>query len=59
MYVQDVALPSGSNRNKKKAERTQNYSSSNSLKSSFNDDGQTWCEENMRQIGNSSGKSKK
>ena len=54
MYVQDVALPTVSNKNKKKA---QNYSSRNSLKSSFNDDRQAWCEGNIRRVGNVSGES--
>lgn len=40
MYVQDVALPSGSENNKKKRTRTQGNSSRSSMKSSHNDDRQ-------------------
>ena len=40
MYVQDVALPSGSEKNKKRTARIQNYSSRSSTKSSHNDNRQ-------------------
>lgn len=54
MYVQDVALPSGSDRNKKKAE---DYSSRTSTKSSDTNDRQNWCEGSTGQTANISGKS--
>lgn len=53
MYVQDVALPSGSDRNKKKAG---DYSSRTSTKSSDTNDRQNWCEGSTEQTANISGK---
>lgn len=53
MYVQDVALPSGSGRNKKNAE---DYSRRTSTKSSDTNDRQNWSEGSASQTANISGK---
>lgn len=42
MYVQDVVLPSVSNRKHKRTVRTQEYSSRSSVKSSHPNDRQGW-----------------
>lgn len=42
MYVQDVVLPSVSNRKHKRTGRTQEYSSRSSVKSSHPNDRQGW-----------------
>lgn len=49
MYVQDVSLPPGIERKKKKTDRTQDYSSRSSMKSSHNDDRLGWNDVDTRQ----------
>ena len=56
MYIQDIALPSGCDRNKKRIKMIQNYSSRNSEKSSVNDDGQGWSGVDTRHAEDVSGK---
>lgn len=55
MYIQDVALPSSSNKNKKKTNPPQDYSRQ-SLKSSHSEDRQGWSENDTRQATDISGK---
>lgn len=59
MYLQDVALPSGSGRNKKRTDRTQDYSSRQCIKSSQNQNRRGWSEEETLQTENITGKFKK
>ena len=59
MYVQDVALPSGSDRNEKKTGRMQVYSSRKSMKSSQNESRLVWHEEETVQSKDINGEFKK
>ena len=49
MYVQDIALPLGNERNRKREDQTQDYSNKRSMKFPYNVENQRWKEENTRQ----------
>ena len=55
MYIQDIALPSSSNKNKKKISMTQDYTRQ-SLKSSHSEDRQGWSGNDTRPATDISGK---
>ena len=55
MYIQDVALPFNSNKNKKKINATQNYSRQ-SQKSSNSEDRQDWSGNDTRNTTDMPGK---
>ena len=56
MYIQDIALPSGKDRNKKLTGK--DYSSRGSIKLSQNDNRQVWSEGDTRQREEMTGDSK-
>ena len=56
MYVQDIALPSGSDRSKKRIDKMQDYSSQRSASSSLSDNRQQWNDVDTRLTKNESGK---
>lgn len=48
MYVQDIALPSSSNKNNKRSNRAQDYSSRSSIKSSHHENRDVWSDVESR-----------
>lgn len=57
MYVQDIALPSGSNKNNKRSNRTQDYSSKSSIKSSHHENRDVWSDVESRHCEGETGES--
>lgn len=57
MYVQDIALPPSSNKNKKRSNRTQDYSSRSSIKSSHHENRDVWNDVQSRHCEGETGES--
>ena len=57
MYVQDIALPSSSNKNSKRTNRTQDYSSRSSIKFLQNENREGWNEVDSRHCEGDTGES--
>lgn len=58
MYVQDVALPSSRNRNKKRTDMAPDYFSNSSMKSSHNNDRPGWNDADTNQTEAAAGEPK-